>query len=108
MLDQKFRNMKIILIHVFHRQMERMKKQIVLRIIYYQRKTVKIGPKDSYRARFEKIDWTQAGKAHTPNNHALNSDTHTLFLSILILNSQCSGVAIEGMDIWYIGLLTPQ
>ena len=82
MLDQKFRNMKIILIHVFHRQMERMKKQIVLRIIYYQRKTVKIGPKGSYRARFEKIDWTQASKSHTPNIHALNSDTHTMFFSI--------------------------
>ena len=40
-------------------------------------------------------------KAQIPNIHALNSDTHTLFLSILILNSQCVGVAIEGMDIWY-------
>ena len=40
--------------------------------------------------------------AHIPNIHALNSDTHTLFLSILTLNSQCVGVAIEGMDIWYI------
>ena len=44
--------------------------------------------------------------AHIPNIHALNSDTHTLFLSILILNSQCVGVAIEGMDIWYMGLIT--
>ena len=42
-------------------------------------------------------------KAHIPNIHALNSDTHTLFLSILILNSQCVGVAIEGNDIWYMG-----
>ena len=48
-------------------------------------------------------------KAHIPNIHALNSDTHTLFLgtvfSILILNSQCVGVdicSIEGIDIWYI------
>ena len=39
--------------------------------------------------------------AHIPNIHALNSDTHTLFLSILILNSQNVGVAIEGIDIWY-------
>ena len=39
-----------------------------------------------------------------PNIYALNSDTHTLFLSILILNSQCAGVAIEGMDIRYMGL----
>ena len=29
----------------------------------------------------------------------VNSDT--LFLSILILKSQCVGVAIEGIDIWY-------
>ena len=42
--------------------------------------------------------------AHIPNIPALNSDTNTLFLSILILNSQCVGVAIEGMDIWYKGL----
>ena len=34
-------------------------------------------------------------KAHIPNIHALNSDTHTLFFSILILNSQCVGVAKE-------------
>ena len=45
-------------------------------------------------------------KAHIPNIHALNSDTHTLFLSILTLNSQCVGVAIEGMDIWYMGITT--
>ena len=44
-------------------------------------------------------------KAHIPNIHALNSDTHTLFLSILILNSQCVGVAIEGIDIWYMGII---
>ena len=45
---------------------------------------------------------------HIPNKliHAINSDTHTLFLSMLILNSQCVGVAIEGMDIWYTGLIT--
>ena len=42
---------------------------------------------------------------HIPNIHALNSETHTLFLSILILNPQCVGVAIEGMDIWYMGLI---
>ena len=42
---------------------------------------------------------------HIPNIHALNSDTHTLFLSILILSSQCVGVAIEGNDIWYMGLI---
>ena len=36
--------------------------------------------------------------------HVPNSDTHTLFLSILILNSQCVGVANEVIDIWYIGV----
>ena len=44
-------------------------------------------------------------KAHIPNIQALNSDTQTLFSNILILNSQCVGVAIEGMDIWYMGLI---
>ena len=44
-------------------------------------------------------------KAHTPNIHALNNYTQRLFLSILILNSQCVGVAIEGMDIGYMGLI---
>ena len=43
-------------------------------------------------------------KSHIPNIDALNSDTHTLFLSILIMNSQYADVAIEGMDIWYMGL----
>ena len=43
--------------------------------------------------------------SHKPNIHDLNSDIHTLFLSILILNSQCVGVAIEGMDILYMGLI---
>ena len=43
-------------------------------------------------------------KAHIQNIHALNSDTHTLFLSKLILNSQCVSVAIEGIDIWYKGI----
>ena len=47
-----------------------------------------------------------SGKAHIPNIHALNSDSHTFFLSILILNSQCVGVAIEGMDILYMDLIS--
>ena len=34
-------------------------------------------------------------KAHIPDIHALNGDTHTLFLSILIMNSRCVGAAIE-------------
>ena len=41
---------------------------------------------------------------HIPNIDALNSDTHTLFFST-ILNSQCVGVAIEGIDIWYMGFI---
>ena len=36
-----------------------------------------------------------------PNVYALNSDTHTLFLSILLLYSQWVGVANEDIDIWY-------
>ena len=36
---------------------------------------------------------------YIPNIHALNSDTNTLFLSILKLNPQCVGVAIESIDI---------
>ena len=42
---------------------------------------------------------------HKPNIHDLNSDTHTLFLSILIRNSQCVGVANAVIDIWYIGVM---
>ena len=42
---------------------------------------------------------------HIPNIHTLNSDTHTLFLIILIVNSQYVDVAIEDMDIWYMGLI---
>ena len=45
-------------------------------------------------------------KAHIPTIDSHNSDNHTLFLSILLLNSQCGGVASEGMDIWYMGLIT--
>ena len=47
------------------------------------------------------IDEKPNYKAHIPNINALNSDTYTLFLSKLILNSQCVGVAIEVIDIWY-------
>ena len=67
-------------------------------------------------------------KAHISNIHALNSDTHALFLSILILNShmpyidaisgalitlslsililnsQCEEGARDGIDIWYMGI----
>ena len=49
---------------------------------------------------FQKIKY----KAHIPNIHALNSDTHTLRIQYEYTEKQCMGVAIEGMDIWYIGL----
>ena len=39
-----------------------------------------------------------------PNIHALNSDTHTLRIQYEYTQKQCVGVAIEGMDIWYMGL----
>ena len=42
-------------------------------------------------------------KAHIPNIHALNSDTHTLFLSKL--NSKCVGVANEVIGICYMGVI---
>ena len=44
--------------------------------------------------------------SHIPNIDVLNSDTRKMFLSILILNSHCVGVAIEGMDNWYMGINT--
>ena len=51
------------------------------------------------------IIWAKYYMGHIPNIHSLNRDTHTFLLSILILNSQCVGVAIEGMDIWYMGVI---
>ena len=44
-------------------------------------------------------------KAIIPNIHALNSDTHTLRIQYEYTQKQCVGVAIEGMDIWYLGLI---
>ena len=44
-------------------------------------------------------------KAHIQNIHALNSDTHTLTIQYEYTQKQCVGVAIEGMDIWYMGLI---
>ena len=44
-------------------------------------------------------------KAHIPNIHALNSDTHTLRIQYEYTQKQCVGVAIEGIDIWYMGLI---
>ena len=45
-------------------------------------------------------------KAHVPNIHALNSDTHALRIQYEYTQNQCVGVAIEGMHIWYIGLIS--
>ena len=42
-------------------------------------------------------------KAHIPNIHALNSDTHTLRIQYEYTKKQCVGVAIEAMDISYMG-----
>ena len=47
-------------------------------------------------------------KAHIPNIDALNSDTHTLRIQYEYTQKQCVGVAIEGMDIWYMGLICPR
>ena len=44
-------------------------------------------------------------KAHIPNIHALNSDTHTLRIQYEYTQKQYVGVAIEGMDICYMGLI---
>ena len=40
-----------------------------------------------------------------PFIHALNSDTHTLRFQYEYTQKQCVGVAIEGRDIWYVGLI---
>ena len=44
-------------------------------------------------------------KAIISNIHALNSDTHTLRIQYEYTQKQCVGVAIEGMDIWYLRLI---
>ena len=43
--------------------------------------------------------------AHIPNIDALNNDTHTLRIYYEYIQKQCVGVAIEGIDIWYMGLI---
>ena len=54
---------------------------------------------------FEFVLWLAlSSKAHIPNIHALNSDTHTLRIQYEYTQKQCVGVAIEGMDIWYMGI----
>ena len=51
--------------------------------------------------------FSQGHKAHISNIDALNSDTHTLRIQYVYTQKQCVGVAIEGMDIWYMGLTLP-
>ena len=52
-----------------------------------------------------RIIWPNATvKANIPNIHALNSVFHTLRIQYKYTQKQCVGVAIEGMDIWYMGL----
>ena len=42
---------------------------------------------------------------HIPNIDALNSDTHTLRIQYEYTQKKCVGVAIEGKDIWYMGII---
>ena len=56
---------------------------------------------DPFRAHF----LTEHNKAHKQNIHALNSHTHTLRIQFEYTQKQVVGVAIEGMDIWYMGLI---
>ena len=43
---------------------------------------------------------------YIPNIHALNSDTHVLRILYEYTKKRCVGVAIEGMDIWYMVVVT--
>ena len=56
----------------------------------------------SWKLRRPRLD----SKAHISNIHALNSDTNTLRIQYEYTQKQCVGVAIEGMDIWCMGLIT--
>ena len=40
-----------------------------------------------------------------PNIDDLISDTHTLRIQYEYTQKQCVGVAIEGTDIWYMGII---
>ena len=51
-----------------------------------------------YRKTIVLISAVKKSNPYSQNIDALISDTHTLFLSILILNSHCVGVAIKGID----------
>ena len=44
-------------------------------------------------------------KAHIRNFDALNSDTPTLRIQYEYTQKQCVGVAIEDIDIWYMGII---
>ena len=43
--------------------------------------------------------------AYIPNIDALNSDTHTLRIQYEYTQKQCVCVAIEVIDIWYMGII---
>ena len=47
-------------------------------------------------------------KAHIPNIPTLNSDTHAFRIQYEYTQKQCVGVAIEGIDIWYMDLILPK
>ena len=44
-------------------------------------------------------------KAHIPNIHALNIDTHTLRIQSEYTQKQGGSVTIEGMHIWYVAYI---
>ena len=46
----------------------------------------------------------EKGNAHISNIDALKSATHTLRIQFEYTQKQCVGVAIEGKDIWYMGI----
>ena len=48
----------------------------------------------------------QKYKPHIPNIDAIPGALITLSLSILILNSQCEEGARDGIDIWYMWIIT--
>ena len=45
---------------------------------------------------------------HIPNIDAPNSDTHLWRIQYEYTQKQCMGVAIEGIDIWYVGIIVLQ
>ena len=63
---------------------------------------------DSSRTKL-KIDYQKFGPKNNQNNSFnpdLFSDTHTLRIQYEYTQKECMGVAIEGIDIWYMGITT--